>query len=661
MFKKIFAIATVMCVFPMMASAASWKLTTRAMSQGGGIDSQNKTGQTVLDGTLAKSFTNFSSVTVKPAAGFKISKLSQNGLISVPAPGNFTVTPTGTFSLQATFARVPFAITATAGTGGSVNKTSYPVVYSGTQSPVKSFVFTPNPGQFVSSVVVTGAGAVAQNLNAVTGALVTLPAAVGVKIKTNIATVGTESITVTGAFGGTAAATAPVSGASCESCHKSQGVGPGVFASWSSSTHKTGNVQCYKCHVGSNTGAHPGVTPTDATCASCHSSIAGHSAATNTCSKCHDKHAASTTHSFAYSQADCANCHLTVATPHYGGTAFHKAQYVSDTSLPVSCADCHGDSATTTANQAILGQYTSSGHGSPIAEAWVHFDWRSASRSTCQRCHAGTAFVAKLGNENSTTNAYQASDVLKPGEVLNCSACHTDAGTGAIRSAAQQFTINMTNGASVTYQVAGASALCARCHSGRATGASITADPDTTGIRGFIDSHYQPAAGTLYNLAGYEYAGQSYDSLGGHKLLGATSQGPCVTCHMSGKNHTLDAASCGTCHNGVTAPVVNAATLKANYDAALNDLKLALEAKGIHYGSAHPFFYTAPYVAGSTNTAFTNWGSVYGASAWKDTMGAAFNYNLLRSEKGAYAHNYNYAMKLIADSIDFISDGAVGL
>ena len=38
MFKKIFAIATVMCVIPMMANAATkWQLGTRAMSQGGVI------------------------------------------------------------------------------------------------------------------------------------------------------------------------------------------------------------------------------------------------------------------------------------------------------------------------------------------------------------------------------------------------------------------------------------------------------------------------------------------------------------------------------------------------------------------------------------------------------------------------------------------------
>ncbi len=433
----------------------------------------------------------------------------------------------------------------------------------------------------------------------------------------------------------------------CLTCH----VGWTATTQYAASVHAASVspiVACQSCH---SIGSHP----QSAQCASCHSSIAGHSAAASSCSLCHNPHSASTTHP---SSLDCATCHTTAtsAAPHYGGQAFVKAQYVSGASLPVSCSNCHGNQLINSANQAILAQYTSSAHGSPLAEAWRHYDWRSGTRAACQRCHAGTAFVAKLGNENNTTNAYQPGDILKPGEVLNCSVCHTDPDSGALRTASQSFTINLSNGATVTYDVAGSSTLCARCHGGRETGDSIKLDPSTTGIRGFINSHYLAAAGTLYNNAGYEYAGQVYDSLGGHKLLGSASQGPCVTCHMSGKNHTFKAAACGTCHTGANA--VDASAMKALFDANLNSLKLALEAKGIYYAPVHPYFYTAPYVTGGPNTAFTNWGgTVYGPIAWKDVMGAAFNYSLLVNEPGAYAHNYNYAMKLISDSISFLNTG----
>ena len=224
----------------------------------------------------------------------------------------------------------------------------------------------------------------------------------------------------------------------------------------------------------------------------------------------------------------------------------------------------------------------------------------------------------------------------------------------------------MTNAATVTYDVAGASTLCARCHSGRETGDSIKADADTDGVLGYIfNSHYLPAAATLYNKGGYEYTGQDYDTLGSHKNVGtgaSGSQGPCVACHMGlgTANHTWKVTTsnaCGNCHSNPTA--ANLAVAKASYDAALDSLRLALEAKGIYYDSAHPNFFTAAYDPAGANTPFTNWAGVYGLSSWKDVMGAAFNYNLLVNEPGAYAHNKQYALKLIADSCDFLADGAV--
>jgi hypothetical protein len=40
-------------------------------------------------------------------------------------------------------------------------------------------------------------------------------------------------------------------------------------------------------------------------------------------------------------------------------------------------------------------------------------------------------------------------------------------------------------------------------------------------------------------------------------------------------------------------------------------------------------------------------------------MGAAFNYNLLLHEPGAYVHNPQYTKKIIYDSIDHLDDGAM--
>ena len=458
---------------------------------------------------------------------------------------------------------------------------------------------------------------------------------------------------------------------SCAKCHNSHySATTSIASDFSASAHGTtpyapefGTDKCVVCH-----NPHTANVPTSTICVTCHSGAhVAHQGTLPDCTNCHAAHSLSLSAgaSAAYhaavsntaSSAFCGTCHSNA--PHYGGTAFHKAQYVSDASLPVSCSSCHGNPVNTSVNAAILVQFAGSAHGNPAGEAWRHFDWRSASRAACARCHAGTAFVAKLDNENSSTNVYQATDVLKAGEVLNCSACHTDAGTGTLRRTSEAFTINITNG-TVSYDVDGASTLCARCHSGRETGDSIKNDPSTTGVRGFIASHYLAAAGTLYNLGGYEYD-TTYNTLGSHKGIGTGTdeEGPCVTCHMPGKNHTFVAGSsavCTSCHADTAATL---AAAKASYDTALNTLKLALEAKGIHYASTHPNFFTTAYVVGGVNAPVTNWAVPYGAVSWKNTMGAAFNYYLLVNEPGAYIHNYAYAMKLIDDSIDFLNDGVL--
>lgn len=473
---------------------------------------------------------------------------------------------------------------------------------------------------------------------------------------TYVATLAVTSngITVTDTATVVVASSLSVANTSCTSCH----AGNSAVAAYQGSQHKT--VGCQDCH---SSNAHSAVA-TSAVCVTCHEQRSvprGHSLAAMHCAECHNPHSLNKRYQAPIantSSATCVGCHLpampTVGAPlHTGGAVFHKAQYVSDASLPVTCADCHGGTNT----QAIRAQYAGSAHADTAGEAWLHFDWRGANRSACARCHNGSAFVEKLGSENDISNVFNKDDILKPGEVLACSACHTNVGTGALRTPSEEFTINMTK-STVHYDVVGASGLCVRCHSGRETGASIKDAADTTGQGIFFDSHYQPAAGTLYNKSGYDYGLNA--TVSGHKTLGASINGPCVSCHMAGKNHSFAAAGCGTCH-GTTAPAlaIAAATMKANYETALNNLKSALAAKGIHYGPVHPFYFTAAFSDVGINVPVTNWAAPWGAGSWKHTMGAAFNYNLLWSEKGAYAHDYKYAMKLIADSIDFINDGVL--
>jgi hypothetical protein len=284
-------------------------------------------------------------------------------------------------------------------------------------------------------------------------------------------------------------------------------------------------------------------------------------------------------------------------------------------------------------------------------------------------------------------------------ELLYCWGCHSDVETGVLRNPGA-LTLAASNGTTIALTNVDKSNLCVSCHSGQESGASIAASSADFANLAAIQPHYLAAGGTLLAGTGYEYAGQTYAD-GFHRNVGMAdsygtgTEGPCVTCHMSsGAGHTFevvakDAAGaitaiaspvCTKCHGGLSANLLNNA--RSDYDAALEELNLALKAKGIWFIPNYPYFVSDNGCVPGTTTCtsydpleagngvlsagemnrvngFKNWEGAVAGSNGKETMGAAFNFNLLVHEPGAYAHNKIYAYELIADSIDFLADGAV--
>ena len=328
--------------------------------------------------------------------------------------------------------------------------------------------------------------------------------------------------------------------------------------------------------------------------------------------------------------------------------------------------------------------------------AWGHYNWDdTASRGVCQRCHTTTGAANFLnnptgydatGNSNSFTHlsGWTNSNKRSPQqELLYCWGCHSNAGTGQLRNPGA-VTITYDSGAratTVTYPDIANSNVCLACHTGRETGDNIKLDQDPDGVLNFINSHYLTAGGTLFATTGYEYAGRSYenpaffqhDKIGTAAAPGTGSSGPCAGCHMTSPNKhrftnvsssggviaKITSTICVTCHTGQSAlTAADLATEEEDYEAALSALDAALAAKGIFFFSgANPYFFTAPFVVGGTNTNYTNWAGPYGFAFYKDVMGAAFNLNLLAHDPGGFAHNRFYAKRLIWDSLDFIDDG----
>ena len=381
----------------------------------------------------------------------------------------------------------------------------------------------------------------------------------------------------------------------------------------------------------------------------------------------------------------------TIDAKHFGGTVGVKAQYVAPvTSIKPAggaCTDCHAGGSTA-ANGVIIDQFAESAHGDVNGEAWLHYDWRfvstspSTNRAACARCHNATAYVAKLGIESDESGIYNgSSDNDLAGEVLSCAACHTDIATGAVRTATA-YTATYSNGATQSFPNVGASNLCVRCHGARESGDSIKLSTGDFTNLNFINSHYLAAGATVFAGGGYEFTGQNYvnPNFFQHDVVGianaaapaASDAGPCVGCHMgTSANHTWEVVAknsegvitainsevCANCHAGSFSTTPEKLELaKENLHASLAALEAAMAAKGIYFYPAYPYFFTSPYIVGGTNTAFKNWESVYPGKG-KDVMGAAFNYNLLEHDPGAYAHNRVYTRRLIFDSIDFLDNG----
>lgn len=351
----------------------------------------------------------------------------------------------------------------------------------------------------------------------------------------------------------------------------------------------------------------------------------------------------------------------------------------------------------------------------PVNSPWAHYDWDAENRSACQQCHTATGaanFLDAPAQYNAANNDFShladwttSHKTSGQNEVLYCWGCHSDVEKGELRNpGALDFTFR--EGVTASFPDASHSNLCIACHAGRETGNSIKKSTANFSNTGFINSHYLAAAGILYAKSGYEFANKDYRSSLGfrHDLTGINAplpasvmeKGPCVYCHMgSYANHTwkiTNDESCDLCHAGTAFSLLEEG--KNGFDAALEVLRTALAGEGYYFYAAHPYFYTTPYDSTyieigecNSNLPVKNWqadgNSTFTwdfasatatakscvskidplspgiAGTGQERMGAAYNYNLLIHEPGAFVHNSLYAKRLIFDSIDWLDNGSM--
>lgn len=503
----------------------------------------------------------------------------------------------------------------------------------------------------------------------------------------------------------------------CISCHQAPSwttpaTGKNVVDEWKLSTHNTKNgAGCGNCHGSGFT--HP------ASCNKCHTVGVAFNPiknpdASGMCTNCHD-----TTRGFETNRVyngiskNTQIEHFSTPTLKAYTSGKFNARYVS-LKYENSCRSCHNPHDTSS-QMNILRQWARSGKGDVTAPPWSYYDFgRDPGRSTatpgatpansfgadCVRCHTTTGYLNYLTNK-SIGPAYGGTSKTAGKEVLACNACHIDYSyarrpVGPVTAFYNKSTVNkMRVRITKTYPDIGASNLCLACHVGREIGQIIQelANPLKTENKvitpsgtynfanaGFENSHYLTAGATIFKTSGFENRSSQYydnpsfyahDKIGVANFNNTGTSGPCITCHMQPNNHTflpfakdnagnptaLTSTTCNNilCHKGGMT-VTEIEHQKELFNAALEALKIVIEDKvKVYFTNTSPYFFSNK----SFTTAAKNWVTEGDPKTGPNNMGAAFNYNLLYHDFGAFAHNRYYAKRLIYDSISWLFDNNI--
>jgi hypothetical protein len=218
--------------------------------------------------------------------------------------------------------------------------------------------------------------------------------------------------------------------------------------------------------------------------------------------------------------------------------------------------------------------------------------------------------------------------------------------------------------------------LCLNCHQGRSYSGSVDArigelgDDEIGENLRFVNVHYFPAGGTLFGSeaqVGYQYEGKEYVGRFEH----VSGFDTCVECHDA---HALEVVveDCGNCHDGVsteedlqTIRVSEAdfdgdgdvaeglagevATMRDALIAAMQAYTEGIEGvNGIVYDShSYPYF-------------FDDAGESYGT--WTPALlRAAYNYQYATKDPGGFAHNGQYVLQLLYDSLEDVGGDVSGM
>ena len=315
-------------------------------------------------------------------------------------------------------------------------------------------------------------------------------------------------------------------------------------------------------------------------------------------------------------------------------------------------------------DEEILRAWLASPHADASSEAFRHWDKEAEIPGSCAVCHSTTGIVDYLAAPQSKAGVID--HPVPIGTTVECSACHNPGaqslGEVAFPSGA---VVAMTDG----------SAVCTVCHQGRTSGGDVRAavegvgDDTVSATISFVNIHYAAAAATNLGTAvggGYEYDGQTYAGPFGH----VPGLGTCITCHQPHET-TVSLESCTACHQGATEfrairttplDILGDGRTAAGMGVVIDDLHARLEAAIKTYAvetgggaivysdAAYPYFFNDLNGNGEVEDGEAAFPNRY--QSWTPRLlRAAYNFQFVGKDHGAFAHNPHYALQLMIDSI----------
>jgi catechol 2,3-dioxygenase-like lactoylglutathione lyase family enzyme len=316
------------------------------------------------------------------------------------------------------------------------------------------------------------------------------------------------------------------------------------------------------------------------------------------------------------------------------------------------------------------------GHFNTTRLAFRDWDADGEVPATCAKCHTaeGLPFFIQNGG---------VSIAQEPSDSLSCSTCHSSIG--------EEFTVYTLNevtfpsGSKVTFGEEDPNNICLNCHQGRESTTTVNAliagaavgDDETSEALRFRNPHYFAAGATKFGSqaqGGYQYDGKEYTGLFEHNRRFST----CTDCHDT---HTaeLRLEECMDCHEEVeTKDDLYLIRVDEDFDpvdydgdasveepirdeiTTLHDalfaqiLSYAADTVGtpiVYSADAYPYWYIDLNANGTADEDEINRDNAY-AQWTPNLVRGIYNYLFVAKDPGAFAHNADYSLQLLYDSLE---------